>query len=161
MRLWDWKRVRVGECKAGRSHLLTFLPESSANTPATTHVSPKLVWGGHRGAGPEQAAVPALPQKRRSGCWTAAGRDWAGPVALCPLLSPSWGPGQCFAGPPLLAGERRTEAHRGPPRDHRAHLWDQHVGSMAGEAVGGSRERQLENRKEVRSSMACPRQVLG
>ena len=49
MRLWDRKGVGVGEYKAGRLHLVTFLPESSANTAATTHDAAKLGRGGRRG----------------------------------------------------------------------------------------------------------------
>lgn len=124
MRLWDWKRVRVGECKAGRPHLLTFPPESSANTPATTHSSPKLVQGGHRGAGPDApAASPALPQKRRrAGCWTAAGWSLGSPPPG--PLSPSLHPPRAPAGSQGLAV--------GPARRD-------NVGSMDGEAEGPPR----------------------
>lgn len=66
--------VRVGECKAGCSHLLTFLPEPSANTPAMRHHSPELARAGMGACLNAQAADRPSPQERRRlGCWTAAG----------------------------------------------------------------------------------------
>lgn len=107
MRLWDWKGVRVGECKVGCFHLI-FLPESSANTPATRHPAPKLVQGGLR----ERNPVPWLlswPRLGREGqdAGPLLGRDWAGALTLCPR--------QWFGYPPLVVWrEQRQKPTLGP-----------------------------------------------
>lgn len=107
----------MGECKAGCFHLLTFLPESSANTPAARHHSPKLVQGGRRGARP----MPWPPSWPRPGTGDSqdAGplprRHWADAHALCPLPSPFWGLGQWFGYPPLVGwGEQGQKPTQGP-----------------------------------------------
>lgn len=164
MRLWDWKGVRVGECKAGRFHLLIFLPESSVNTPATRHHSPKLVRGGLREHTP-MPRLPSWPRPRREGqdAGLLLGRDWAGALTLCPLPLPSWGPRQWFRCPPLVGwGEQRQKPTQGPrcvmgacPWDRAARLGRLRLG-RDGQPAG-----RTENQKEARSSVACRRQVLG
>lgn len=121
MRLWDWKGVRVGECKVGCFHLLIFLPESSANTPATRHPAPKLVEGGLR----ERTLVPWLlswPRLGREGqdAGPLLGRDWAGALTLCPQTV-VWVPSPCWL------GRAKTEAYTGAPLCHGACAWDQVV----------------------------------
>ena len=84
MRLWDRKGVGVGEYKAGRLHLVTFLPESSANTAATTHDAAKLGRGGRRG----NALLAVLATT-----WPCLGITGLrlGSLALCYCPSPSQG----------------------------------------------------------------------
>lgn len=169
MRLWDRKGVRVGECKAGRFHLLTFLPESSANTTATTHESPKLVRGGRRGDAllPWPPPRPCLRRGAGQDAGLLLGRDWAGALALCYLPSPFRGLDSGW-GPPLVGwGERGQQPTRVPlgqgsacgighERRMRAVWTGGRLKAEERAACGAGGEQQ-----EVSSSVACPRQLLG
>lgn len=102
MRLWDRKGVGVGEYKAGRLHLVTFLPESSANTAATTHDAAKLGRGGRRG----NALLAVLATT-----WPCLGITGLrlGSLALCYCPSPSQGLDSGLG--PLLVGWGKGGLH--------------------------------------------------
>ncbi|KAF3831054.1 hypothetical protein GH733_002292 [Mirounga leonina] len=92
-------------------------------TPLPRHtVPPKLVRGGHSGAGPDApAASPALPQKRRRSDAAAGQRLGSPPPALGPLPLTLPGSRTVFGGAvPHWLGRARTEAHAGPLLGHRA-----------------------------------------
>lgn len=139
MRLRDWKGVRVGERKAGLFHL-TFLPASSANSPATTPVSPELLWGGLREARPDARCHSGLAEGEEKvrvldSCWQRPGRS-LGP--FFPTLHPSWGSGHWFVG----WGEPGQSPHRHPAGSCGlpvASCLGGEGGSMDGESEGGRR----------------------
>lgn len=119
MRLWDRKGLGW-ECQAGRFHLLTFLPESSANSPATTHYSNACSREGSEGHTQRPLCLPGLALGEEmvrvpDCCWLGTGQV---SLAICPLPWPYMGLQQWCVGPPAVAwgckGQRLSE---GPSRD--------------------------------------------
>lgn len=128
----------VGKCKAGRLHLVTFLPESSANTAATTHDAPKLGWGGRRG----NALLAVLATTRP--CLGITGLR-LGSLALCYCPSPSQGLDSGL-GPLLVGWEKEDSSSPESCWALGACLWgraqEESVGSRGQEAGGRQREGQ-------------------